>query len=223
MICCSVFSQTGVGFMSKPESLEESHFFEAPGGEGMNFQRYDSQEVHKSNCRCISQPILRGLLEAGKTKRDSLLDNQVSTEAFFLGREKSSSEPKENLEERSDLPSSQLAKSKKPKYLCPECGGTFAYKSALSRHETCHTGEKAYPCVECNKKFSRSADLFNHERVHAGERLFVCSMCGKAYATRSNLSLHQNTHSGMKPYSCLKCGESFFWNSQLVVHSAKHT
>ncbi|KAF2465649.1 uncharacterized protein BDR25DRAFT_157717, partial [Lindgomyces ingoldianus] len=55
---------------------------------------------------------------------------------------------------------------KKRPYSC-FCGENFIRHSHLTRHQLCHTGEKAFECPVCERRYARKDLLQRHLRdVH---------------------------------------------------------
>lgn len=67
------------------------------------------------------------------------------------------------------------------KYLCSECGSSFATSQRLRVHSLLHTGERNHPCTfqDCDKKFSTEFRLRAHKRVHSGKLSVSVDMISK--------------------------------------------
>ncbi|XP_077187236.1 uncharacterized protein LOC143834353 [Paroedura picta] len=207
--------EEGIGLVGKVGEFEERHFFGAPGRgeEGMAFQRYESQEVSESQQRP------EDWWPSGPMRTDSLLDDQVLTEAAFSRKEPSSgTECEENLGQRSDPSGSQPAKKENFMYPCSENGESSVNESFLLKQEEAHEEETPYTCLRCGKSFSNSYHLMVHLDGHTGENPFCCLECDESFFWESQLLAHSTKHSQDKPFQCLECGVVFCWAMCLWAH-----
>lgn len=144
------------------------------------------------------------------------------------------------------------SKSAKNRFICPECGRTFAYKKTLKTHMIIHTGKKDFACSFCAKRFYRKCDMKNHLATHTSEKPFHCAICAKAFTLRKSMMRHMKTHAaarpqvttrgdgsrsergkaalnrraatrgGEKPFACSRCLKSFSRGDDLKLHMSVH-
>ena len=90
------------------------------------------------------------------------------------------------------------------KYLCADCGKTFAKNKEWQNH-------KIYP----------NSNVQPHEAKTLDARIFNCKECIKIFTQKSNLSRHLKGH-GLKAYHCKDCEASFAHKDYLEKHVMIH-
>nr|XP_012225957.1 PREDICTED: zinc finger protein 514-like [Linepithema humile] len=84
------------------------------------------------------------------------------------------------------------------KYLCSDCGRTFALKASLLRH-------KALECNKGRQPYERQSQETNYERKKTRKN-HVCSRCNRVYVFFTSLWRHQKYECGVEPkFTCPIC------------------
>ncbi|XP_060094599.1 uncharacterized protein LOC132571824 [Heteronotia binoei] len=210
-------------FIGDGKANEESHLLTKPNGvsvaaaEGIALRGAELRGIQRS------QQKLGSCADVRPVTTQSLLRNESSTEAPSCGSKTGDSQSGGNVRQSSTFLKIKPARKKKKAFLCTECGKGFVSNSALSDHQTTHTGEKPHQCAVCGKGFGYKALLMRHEISHVDEKPYKCLKCGKTFGTSTILSDHVRIHTGEKPYTCVECGRDFTKRSHLVSHQRIHT
>ena len=130
---------------------------------------------------------------------------------------------KETSENVSMIPNVSTTKVCKKDYLkddyhCNECGVTFKYHMAFTKHKK--DGACVFLCSYCGKRYTARyySNFLLHVKYHTNDRQHVCSQCGKAFAEKSKLTTHLRSHSNERLFVCDVCGQAFKTNTILRCH-----
>ncbi|XP_018394258.1 PREDICTED: zinc finger protein 91 [Cyphomyrmex costatus] len=123
-------------------------------------------------------------------------------------------------------------------YKCGTCNKEFKNKSALSRRERIHNGEKPFECEHCRIRFSQKGNLrrhivtkhfneerykFNNKHLYTDGVSYKCGTCNKKFKNKSALLDHERIHNGEILYHCEICKKMFSTKENLRAHVvAKH-
>ena len=106
------------------------------------------------------------------------------------------------------------------KYLCVDCGSTFALKASLTRHQFLEcTKTPPAPIIKRRSEPNRTGESKRSSKKHE------CATCGRSYAFYTSLWRHQNYECGMEPkFPCDICCIKFAQKSNLDRHMRnRHT
>lgn len=93
---------------------------------------------------------------------------------------------------------------KKP-FSCEVCAMSFLLQNELDAHRLSeHAEQKKYLCSDCGKSFASRQGLWEHNRSHDESKTvpYICRECAKTFSSRSGMLIHLRTHSGEKPFMC---------------------
>uniref|UniRef100_A0A1B0DF01 C2H2-type domain-containing protein n=1 Tax=Phlebotomus papatasi TaxID=29031 RepID=A0A1B0DF01_PHLPP len=112
------------------------------------------------------------------------------------------------------------------KIICEICGKGFANNSRLENHKVCHKDGKPHECSQCGKTFKWTFAYSRHMKIHfdTGAKTFKCQICGKSYRFERYLKIHEkNVHGKKEKYPCKWCNQEFFSQAELQVHWKNHS
>ena len=117
----------------------------------------------------------------------------------------SSIQGKESLDGKTkDFKESESRKSsEKPgpkRFICAECGKSYAQNQTLNRHMKERHSSVSYPCDQCEMTFHRTDVLARHiDEVHNSDKSHKCPDCALTFARQSDLTRHvKDVHNSEK-------------------------
>ncbi|CAG7719500.1 unnamed protein product [Allacma fusca] len=106
---------------------------------------------------------------------------------------------------------------------CMICPKKFRFKSQLNRHVKIHTGDRPHSCDVCGGTFASRWHLSRHQMTHLVEqKVFFCDLCLTAFSRKKNFELHSKVHAKQKPFKCGECPACFKVKDELVLHMQVH-
>lgn len=94
---------------------------------------------------------------------------------------------------------------RKKAFSCEICAMSFLLRTELDKHRLCeHAEQKKYMCGECGKSFASRQGLWEHNRLHDTNNQvpYKCAQCSKSFTSRQGYLIHLRTHTGEKPFTC---------------------
>ncbi|EDV42783.1 uncharacterized protein Dana_GF18166 [Drosophila ananassae] len=97
------------------------------------------------------------------------------------------------------------------KFVCNECGRKFYTQPTLKMHiRVIHNGEKPYVCQYCGEGFGNSPARCRHERIyHYDELMFPCDYCDKRFNSDKGRMKHQIKCNAEETFYCEPCDKEF--------------
>lgn len=199
-----------------------------------------SLEASLSPLTSLDTPIA-SLEETIRELEESLRSIQREKSASTAENNHSSDSQKENRVKLKKTPSKR---HQDKKIICEVCGKGFANNSRLENHKICHRDGKPHECSQCGKTFKWTFAYSRHMKIHfdTGAKTFKCHICGKSYRFERYLKvriqmqfteafffinlllqLHEkNVHEKQMKYPCKWCKQEFFSQAELLVHWKTH-
>nr|XP_043067537.1 zinc finger protein 93 [Drosophila bipectinata] len=108
------------------------------------------------------------------------------------------------------------------RYVCDQCGWSFADLSNMKDHKLRHFDEK-YVCDDCGRKFYTQPMLRMHIRViHKGEKPYVCKYCGEGFGNSPARCRHERIyHAEELMFPCDFCEKKFNSDKGRMKHQIK--
>lgn len=94
---------------------------------------------------------------------------------------------------------------RKKSFMCAVCAMSFQLQTELDSHRLSeHAEQKKYLCNDCGKSFASRQGLWEHSRTHDESKAlpYTCTECDKTLSSRSGMLIHLRTHSDEKPFTC---------------------
>lgn len=170
----------------------------------MSFVKGDEFNIHLQECEPIVEATLQPLQKKNRRKKRSALQRTVLDAKKPISYKIPCPECNKMFQTRQKMQRHNWIHRKKA-FSCEVCAMSFLLQAELDSHRLSeHAEQKKYMCTECGKSFASRQGLWEHNRLHDESKTvpYTCTECTKTFTSRSGIVIHMRTHSGEKPFVC---------------------